>query len=737
MIVVIEVFYMKQQIQIPIQGMTCASCVNRIEKSIRKNPHVESVSVNLATELASVRFRDREVIDEVVKAIRDVGYEVGDLSQKKTPSDIHEDKLKELNKEKMKVFISSILTLPLVVPMLTEMFGFQLNLNGWIQLALATPVQFWLGYKFYLNAYKAVRAGTGNMDLLVALGTSAAYGLSVYQLLSPQNHSDHMVHYYFESSAVIITLILLGKYLEIRAKAQTTSAIRALQELRPETAWLYKENQLIQVSVESLKLGDLVMIKPGEKISVDGEITEGESEVDESLITGESLPVLKGVSDKVTGGSMNGHGLLKVKITALGSETTLSRIIRMVENAQAAKAPIQKLVDKVSSIFVPIVIVIAVLTGVVWYVLTGNLEQSLLNLVSVLIIACPCALGLATPTSLMVGTGVAAKNGILIKDAESLEVAHSLEVIAFDKTGTLTLGKPQLSSIQVFEKEKSEVLKIAMSLQQGSEHPLAKAILQSGKDNHLSVVEAEGIKALPGRGVEGAVGGIQYFLGSRKLMSDLRIHLDQYKTEILMLEEKGHTVSYLSTSDKLLAMFSFVDTIKPEAYETLKSLKKLGIEPVMLTGDNQGSAHSVAQTLGITKVRAEVLPEDKSRIVKELRDGGKRVGMVGDGINDAPALAAADVGIAMATGTDVAMQSAGITLMRGNPLLIPSAIDISKRTYSKIKQNLFWAFIYNIIGIPLAAAGLLNPMIAGAAMAFSSVSVVTNALLLKRWKGVV
>lgn len=724
---------MQQSINLDIKGMTCASCVNRIEKSLKKNPAVTSASVNLATEKAKVDFDSTKIdVKKIISLVSDAGYEASLESAHQA-----DEKENTLQKEKKLVLLSALLTLPLALPMVLELFGTHAMPSPWVQLLLATPIQFYMGARFYKSAWKALKARTGNMELLVAIGTSAAYGLSLYLILKNLEHLDHHPpHLYFEGSAVIITLVLLGKYLEARAKQQTSSAIKALQELQPTTAKVIREGKEENISISELKLKDVVVVRPGERVPVDGVLIKGETQVDESLITGESLPVEKRVKDKVVGGSINGDGLIHVEVTALGAETILSKIIRMVEDAQAIKAPIQRLVDKVSAYFVPTVLVIAALTILITGFMTNNWETAIVHGVAVLVIACPCALGLATPTSIMVGTGVAATHGILIKDAEALETAHSVSMIAFDKTGTLTEGKPSLSQLVTDEGQEEEVLTILASIQQGSEHPLAKAVLDEARKRKLSFSSAEKVKALPGRGLEATVSGKEYFLGSKRLLGELQLDSSDTLEKAARLENLGETVSFLveAKSRKVMAIVSFKDTIKVSSKKTLEKLKALNIQTVMLTGDNQGSAKIVAQELGIDIVRAEVLPEHKSDFIKEFKNKGAVIGMVGDGINDAPALAAADVGIAMSTGTDVAMHSAGITLMRGNPLLIPDAISISRKTYSKIKQNLFWAFIYNIIGIPLAALGYLSPVVAGAAMAMSSVSVVTNSLLLKRWK---
>ena len=723
--------------EILIEGMTCASCVNRIEKSLMKVPGVIKAVVNLASEKANITYVDGALNDSnLLNAITKAGYKGILPTQDKNVEKI--DKDKQLKLELMKLIIGSILSLPLVIPMIFEPFGFNFMLNGWYQLALAAPVQFWLGGRFYKSAFRAVIARSGNMDLLVSLGTSAAFGLSLYHLIFFGEHAGHngVAPLYFESSAVIIVLVLLGKYLEAKAKQQTTAAIRALQNLRPDVARVKRNEIEIEIGIDEVVLNDKVLVRPGEKIPVDGLVLNGSSQVDESFITGESLPVVKNIGDNVTGGSVNVDGLLEVQTTALGTETTLARIIRLVESAQSAKAPIQRMVDKVSSVFVPIVIVLAIVTILGWGFYSGDWEGAIINGVAVLVIACPCALGLATPTSIMVGTGLGAKAGILIKDAEALELAHSVTIVAFDKTGTLTEGRPEVSSIITHNISEIKLLEITASIQAGSEHPLGKAVIEKAKQENIIVKPSLEVKALAGRGLEGLFENKKYIIGTKRLMTESKYSIEFFSKEAIELENSGNTVSYIadSTNGQVLGLISFSDQIKPTAIETIRILHERGIKTVMITGDNLGAANKVAKLLGILEVRAEVLPQDKSKIIEELKASGAIVAMVGDGINDAPALAMANVGIAMSTGTDVAMHTAGITLMRGNPLLIPDAFEISKKTYQKIKQNLFWAFIYNIIGIPLASFGLLSPVIAGAAMAFSSVSVVSNALLLKRWK---
>jgi len=721
-----------QTVQLALSGMTCASCVARVEKALSKIEGVVSAQVNLAAETAQVQFASGMVgVPALVAAVERAGYGATPVAE-----DGAAKSLQRNSAPWWPVALAAALSLPLVVPMVGMLFGKHWMLNGWLQLALATPVQFWLGARFYVAGWKALRAGAGNMDLLVALGTTAGYGLSVFELL--RQGAGGMPHLYFEASAVVITLVLLGKWLEARAKHQTTEAIRALNALRPETATVRRDGAEQSVPIAQVKVGDLIVVRPGERIPVDGLVLEGASQVDESLITGESLPVARHEGDAVTGGAVNGEGLLVVSTTAVGAESTLSRIVRMVESAQAKKAPIQRLVDKVSAVFVPVVIGIALLTLLGWGLGTGQWQQGILNAVAVLVIACPCALGLATPTAIMAGTGVAARHGILIKDAEALEVAHAITVVAFDKTGTLTQGKPKLVAAISAVADDRALLAAAAAIQAGSEHPLARAVLDAAAEQGVVAPAALQVRAVAGKGMAASVAGRELRLGSTRYMNELGVDCAALVQPAQQHEAQGRTVSWLADiTDKpvLLGLFAFGDTVKADARDAVARLQALKIKTVLVTGDNRGSANAVAQALGIDQVEAEVLPQDKADIVAKLKQGGAVVAMVGDGINDAPALAAADVGIAMSTGTDVAMHAAGVTLMRGKPSLVADAIDISRRTYAKIRQNLFWAFVYNLVGVPLAAFGLLNPVIAGAAMAFSSVSVVSNALLLRRWKG--
>jgi len=741
-------------LQFDIRGMTCASCVARVEKALRGVPGVDDASVNLATEKARVQGAAIDV-QALLAAIDRAGYEalVIDPARQAGPTDAGagpgaREQAASRWPAWWPVALAALLSLPLVAPMLAAPFGLHPMLPGWLQLALATPVQFWLGARFYRAGWKAVRAGAGNMDLLVALGTSAAYALSVWTLL---RGGDRAAHLYFESSAVVITLVLLGKWLEGRAKGQAVAAIRALQSLQATHALVRRGGADVEVALGALRVGDTIVVRPGERVPADGRVLEGSSHVDASLLTGESLPVAVAPGDRVGAGAVNGEGSLLLEASAVGADSMLSRIIRMVEDAQAAKAPIQRLVDRVSAVFVPVVLLISLLTLLGWGLATGDWQGALLNAVAVQVIACPCALGLATPTGIMVGTGSAARHGILIKDAAALETAHALRVVAFDKTGTLTEGRPQVLAVEGADPRR--VLALAWAVQQYSEHPLAHAVAAAARDAGLALPAATDARALPGRGVQARVDGEPVYLGNLRLMRELGAEVGagqsgERSTEqgscaaalreaAARHEADGRTVSWLAAGAEgalaLRGLLVFGDRIKPTSRAAVAGLQALGIEVVMLTGDNAGSAAAVARELGLSHYLAELLPGDKADALRRLAADGRKVAMVGDGINDAPALAAADVGIAMAGGTDVAMHTAGITLMRGDPLLVQDAIAISRRTYRKIRQNLAWAFVYNVVGIPVAAFGLLNPVLAGAAMALSSVSVVTNALLLRRW----
>ncbi len=714
-----------------VGGMTCASCVSRVERALRKLPGVQEAAVNLATESARVVFAPGpEMEAQIRRAVRNAGYE-----PRSPEAVLAEDASPWAGF--LPVAAALLLSAPLVVPMAGSLAGYHWMLPAWLQFVLATPVQFILGARFYKAGWHALRAGTGNMDLLVAIGTSAGWGLSMWMWLVAG--SDHL---YFEASAVVIALVLLGKWLEARAKRQTTAAIRALQALRPEVAHvLQRAGGEVDVPLAEVLVGDALVVRPGERVPADGVLAQGQTHVDESMLTGEPLPVAKAEGARVTAGSINGEGRFVMTVQAVGGETVLAQIIRLVEDAQAAKAPIQRMVDQVSAVFVPVVLVIAALTVGGWLVAGAGWESALIHAVAVLVIACPCALGLATPAAIMAGTGVAARHGILIKDAQALELAHRVQVVAFDKTGTLTVGRPRLVDFVAAPGcDEGEQLAAAASLQGGSEHPLARAVVAAAQERGLAVAAPDGVRSVAGRGTEGEVGARSYLIGSLRWMEELGVDLAPMREAIGRLQAQGATVSVMlervTAGLAPRALMAFADEPKPEAREAIAVLRARGLRLVMISGDNRAAAQAMAARLGLREdeVMAEVLPGDKAAAVARLKDGGRIVAMVGDGVNDAPALAAADVGLAMATGTDVAMHAAGITLMRGDVRLVAGALDISHRTVRKIRQNLFWAFAYNVAGIPLAALGWLSPVVAGAAMALSSVSVMTNALLLRRWR---
>jgi Cu+-exporting ATPase len=786
----------------PVEGMSCAACAGRVERALRTVPGVAEASVNLATEVASVRAESPLDFSGLENAVRQAGYVA-------RPPDAPAPPPESAAQAWTPVALSAALSVPLLLPMLGALVGLAWSWPAWVQFVLATPVQFWLGARFYAGAWRALRGGGANMDVLVALGTTAAYGLSLYEWLFASQGSTAALGrgvvalggggLYFEASAVVITLVLLGKRLESRAKRQTTQALRGLQALQPETARVRLDGIDADVAIARLRVGDLLVVRPGERFAADGIVQEGESHVDESLVTGEVLPVARRAGERVTGGSVNGEGVLLVHVTAVGAESTLARIVRLVESAQEKKAPIQHLVDRVSAVFVPVVCVIALLTLLAWGFGTGDWQRAVLNAVAVLVIACPCALGLATPTAMMAGTGVAARHGILIKDAEALEIAHDVSVVAFDKTGTLTEGKPMLVACEAVDGDAARLLALAAAVQSTSAHPLARAVTDMARSTHAKVFRASDERAVPGKGVSarvrlpvsasgwaeerqaeaiaasvimharasaglapasaqaasvaepGAASGagrdVDLRLGSARWMTELGIDLQPLAARAAELQALGRTISWLADvteAPTLLGLLAFGDRLRDGAIEAVQRLQADGLRTVMISGDGRASAQGVAQLLGISEVHAEALPAEKASLVASLRSlssgvgrhrrGPVRVAMVGDGLNDAPALASADVGIAMATGTGIAMQAAGITLMRADPRLVADALDISRRCVAKIRQNLFWAFVYNAGGIALAACGLLSPMVAGAAMAFSSVSVVTNALTLRRWK---
>ena len=723
--------------------MTCASCVARVERVLKKVPGVQEATVNLATESARVVISPGEDVQaRLRRAVRDAGYEP--RAADATVSTEQASPWAGFTP----VGFGLLLSLPLMLPMVGDLFGQHWMLPAWLQFALATPVQFVLGWHFYRAGWHALKARSGNMDLLVSIGTSAGWGLSMWLWLT--SAPGAVVHLYFEGSAWVVTLVMLGKWLEVRAKRQTTSAIRALHALRPDVAHLIGPDAEVDVPVGELLVGDRLVIKPGERIPVDGVLIEGRTQVDESMLTGEPLPVDKypsadlgtAAQAALTGGSINGDGRVVMLVRAIGSETVLARIIRLVEDAQAAKAPIQRLVDQVSAVFVPAVLMISLITLLGWWLSGHSFEQALLNTVAVLVIACPCALGLATPVAIMAGTGVAAQHGILIKNAQALELAHKVDIVAFDKTGTLTLGHPRLTSLLVVGgMTEDEILRIAASLQSGSEHPLSRAVVRLAQERGLAFDTPNNVHSLPGRGSEGELGSRHFLIGSLRWMKELDIDTSAMESQARPLQEQGATISAMAerTSHGLVlcALLAFFDEPKPGAKDALAALRAQGIKTVMISGDNRGSAEFMARRLGLRpeegEVMSDVLPAEKAKKVAALKTGGHVVAMVGDGVNDAPALATADVGMAMGNGTDVAMHAADITLMRGDPLLVAAALDISNRTVAKIRQNLFWAFAYNVAGIPLAAFGFLNPVVAGAAMAMSSISVMSNALLLKRW----
>ncbi len=724
-----------------VAGMTCATCTGRVERALLAVPGVLAARANLGAEEAVADVAaGTATTDQLVAAVISAGYEAeARVGEDERLAAFEARQARAARRETLMLVFSALLSLPLLLMMAAHFAGLAFTLPPLVQLALAAPVQFVAGWRFYAAAWRALRAGTGNMDLLVALGTSAAFLFSLAQLVRGSGFGGGAPALYFETSAVLITLVLLGRWLESRAKRGTTSAIRALMDLRPETARVLRDGAEIEIAAGQVVPGDVVIVRPGERVPVDGEVAEGQSEVDESLITGESLPVLKGPGDAVTGGAINGTGLLRVTVTRVGADSTLARIIRMVEGAQAGKAPVQRLVDRVSAVFVPAVLAIAAVTFGAWMALGGGLEAALVAAVSVLVIACPCALGLATPTAIMAGTGAAARHGILIKDAVALELLHRVDTVVLDKTGTLTEGRPRVEGIVATDMPDEALLKLAAAAQGGSEHPLAGAVITAAREigGELPGPVAD-FQSHTGRGLTATVAGTPLAMGSRALMEEAGAGTDGLEARAVDMEETGLTVMWLAETGpapRVLGLIAVADAVKEAAPSAIAALRALGLEPVMISGDNARVAEGVARLLGIEKVAAGVLPEGKSEEVNRLRGEGHVVAMVGDGINDAPALAAADVGMAMGTGTDIAMETAGVTLMRGDPRLIAGAVEISRLTYRKVRQNLFWAFFYNLVGIPLAALGLLSPVIAGAAMAFSSVSVVTNSTLLARWKG--
>lgn len=716
------------RVRLDIEGMTCSACAARVEKALKKVEGIGEVNVNIATNKATIEYLSSETnIKEMQLAVENAGYK----AQKEQNVDV--DKQKEAREKEIKnlktlFIISTILSLPLLSAMFVDMAGMDTILsNGWFQFILATPVQFIVGWRFYKGAYHSLKGGGANMDVLVAMGTSAAYFYSIYMLLVGMNH------FYFESSAVIITLIILGKLMEAIAKGKTSEAMKKLMGLQAKTAKVIRNGEEKDIPVEEVEVGETIIVRPGEKIPVDGEIIEGKSTVDESMLTGESIPVEKVIGEEVIGSTINKHGTFKFKATKVGKDTALSQIIKLVEEAQGSKAPVQRLADKVSGIFVPIVVVIAILTFIIWYVVSGEINPAMVASVSVLVIACPCALGLATPTAIMVGTGKGAENGILIKGGEHLERAQKTDTIIFDKTGTITKGKPEVTDILTYDLDEKEVLRISASAEKSSEHPLAEAIVNDANSKEILLSDVSDFEAIPGHGIYSTLDKKEIYLGNRRLMDRENIDISKASSEIERLENEGKTAMILAIDKELKGIIAVADTIKESSKRAIEELKNMHIDVYMITGDNQRTANAIAKQVGIENVIAEVLPEDKAANVEKIQSQNKKVAMVGDGINDAPALAQADIGFAIGTGTDVAIEAADITLMRGDLMEIVTAIKLSKKTMRTIKQNLFWAFAYNTAGIPIAALGLLNPMIAGGAMAFSSVSVLTNSLRLKKF----
>ena len=724
----------RQTVDLPIEGMTCAACAARIERQLNKLPGV-SAAVNFASERAHVEFdaaaaNEARLVDTIVKA----GFTVPQVDPAVTLMEARaaEKARKEAayRAELKRFWISVALTLPLVAQMGAMVTGEHEDwLPRWLQLLLATPVQFWIGWRFYVGAFNALRGGAGNMDVLVALGTSMAWLFSAVVTAADLHHQ----HVYFEASAVVITLVLMGKLLEARAKAKTSAAIEALIRLQPQTARVLRDGELVEVPVASLNPGDVFVVRPGESVPVDGEVAEGASSVNEAMLTGESLPVAKNPGDKVFAATVNGEGLIHCRATGVGSHTLLAGIIRMVEQAQGSKAPVQRLADRISAIFVPVVTVIAFLAFAGWWFFAGDFTSGLVNAVAVLVIACPCALGLATPTAIMVGTGRGAASGILVKNAEALELAKNVEVLAVDKTGTLTQGKPEVTDVvPPSGLVEADLLRIAASLEQGTTHPLAEAIVARARGQGIELMPPEGLRAVPGKGLTAMLDGVDYSLGSPAFLAERGVAVPE--ALLAPLAGAGKSVVAVSRGPTFLGLVGVADQLRPTSRAAVARLKAQGVEVVMLTGDNAATAAAIAREAGIARFEAEVLPQDKAAAIAKLKAGGRRVGMVGDGINDAPALAAADVSFAIGGGSDVALEAADVTLMRNDLLSAADAIDLSRATLAKIRQNLFLAFIYNVLGIPLAALGLLNPVIAGAAMAMSSVSVVSNSLLLRRWK---
>lgn len=722
-----------EKLEFAIYGMTCAACSSRIEKVLSKMDGVVKAVVNLPNETATVTYY-RNVVTErdVIEKIKAIGYDAK-VRNEKASTDTHKEK--EMKKMQWKLIISAILSAPLLLTMLDHLFGIavpNIFMNPWFQFALATPIQFIIGWQFYVSAYKNLKTKSANMDVLVALGTSAAYFYSLYEAILTIGNPSYVPHLYFETSAILITLILLGKYLEKNAKGKTTEAIEKLLQLQAKEARVIRDGKEMMIPIEEVVVSDRMIIKPGEKIPVDGVVVKGTTSVDESMLTGESIPVEKQVGAKVIGSTMNLNGTIEMEAEKVGEDTALASIVQAVEDAQGDKAPIQRMADVISSYFVPIVVGIAIVTFIIWitFITPGELESSLTAAIAVLVIACPCALGLATPTSIMVGTGKGAQTGILFKGGEHLEKTHELTTIVFDKTGTITKGKPEVTDFIGDDR----LLQLVASAEKSSEHPLAEAIVRYAEEKQIEFIDAEQFVAIPGHGIRATFPQGEVLIGTRKLMRDHGVDTAEQEETMYQLEHEGKTAMFIAVDKKFAGIVAVADTVKETAKTAMEQLKKMGMELVMLTGDNERTARAIANEVGIDRVIAEVLPEQKAEKIKQLQAEGKKVAMIGDGINDAPALATADIGIAIGTGTEVAIEAADVTILAGELLLVPKAIRLSGATIRNIKQNLFWAFAYNTIGIPIAAIGLLAPWIAGAAMAFSSVSVVLNALRLKTVK---
>lgn len=736
---------MKSEV-LQISGMSCANCSNHVERALSKVEGVQKANVNLTTEQATLEMEDTVKLEDLIEAVKKAGYGAV-LAKSLSREDLKKEKEKQLFSLKRDFIISAILTVPLIVGMIFMMAGFHGSVitflhNPWVQLILAIPVQFFIGSRFYKNAWNALRGGGTNMDVLIALGTTAAFALSVYNgFFAPAPHHG-MRDLYFESSMTVITLVLLGKYMEARAKGKTSEAIQKLLELAPATANILVDGKEETISLEKVKIGDTVIVRPGEKIPIDGIIREGTASIDESMLTGESIPVDKKSGDEVVGGSVNQTGAFQFEVTRIGEDTVLSQIVKVMEDAQGQKAPIQSVADKVTVFFVPGVLIIAIITFFGWMIAGAPFGESLIHAVSVLVIACPCALGLATPTAIMVGTGKAASYGILIKGGEALETTGKITTVMMDKTGTITSGKPEITNVMAPEGQEAmiEVLRLAGAAENLSEHPLGKAIARGAKEKIGELPPCTEFNAIPGKGIEAQIEGKTVLIGNRRILKDAEISFEEAESPMKNLEKEGKTVMLVAVDGTLKGLIAVADAVKPSSKEAIRTLEKvLGIEVLMITGDNVYTAISIAKEVGIEHLFAEVPPQDKAKKVEGVKKNGiegKRpknqlVAMVGDGINDAPALITADIGMAMGTGTDIAIEASDITLMNGDLTTIPKAILISRKTVQKIKQNLFWAFIYNTIGIPFAAFGILSPALAGAAMAFSSVSVVLNSLALK------